>query len=168
MPEGHEQEGICSRKKQIVYLSQTNCAPKSQHSFNVKVTFWLRRMQRIFWKHELRVESCTLLGFSSKAWKPQPLYILITRSFPCCIHLATKLWHLKKHHCMVLTQQQLEAKRWLIAVQREYAGSNFCVVTQEMTEDLPIRKDRRLIFFSVRWETRPKILSRMKLGILFQ
>lgn len=169
MPEGHEQEGgTCSRKKQIVSLSQTNCAPTSQDSFNVKVTFWFRRTQRIFWKHELRVEWGTLLGFSSKAGNLQPSYILITRSFPCCVHLATKRWHLKNHRSMVLTRQRLEAKRWLMTIQRVYAGSNFFVVTQEMTEDLPIRKGRPLIFFSVWWETRPRFLSRMKLGVLFQ
>lgn len=50
---------------------------------------------------------------------------------------------------MVLTQQQLETKSWPITIQREYAGSNFFVVTQEMTEDLPITEDRPLIFFSV-------------------
>lgn len=73
------------------------CAPESQHSFNVKVTFCLIKMQRITWKHELAGEWCTLLGFSSKAWKLQPLYILITHSFPCCILLASKQWHLKMY-----------------------------------------------------------------------
>lgn len=95
LPAGHEQEGLWSRKKKNCFLSQMHCTPKSQHSFNGKATFCLIRMQRISWKHEPDGEWCTLIGFISKAWKPQSLCILITYSFPCSIHLATKRWHLK-------------------------------------------------------------------------
>lgn len=34
-------------RKKYVSLSQMNCAPESQHSFNEEVTSWLRRMQRV-------------------------------------------------------------------------------------------------------------------------
>lgn len=151
MPAGHEQEGICSRqKKNKNSLAQTNCAPESQHSFNGKVTFWLIRMQRISWKHEPDDEWCTLLGFSSKAWKPQPLCILITHSFPCCFHLATKRWHLKMY---VTGSNSATARSKNTADYNtkgvDLQGVTSLLVTHEMTEDLAISKERPLIFSSI-------------------
>lgn len=144
------------------------CAPESQHSFNGKVTSCVIKMQRITWKQELAGEWCTLLGFSSKAWKLQPLCFPIT--FTSMLHSCDYQTMTPKNvpRCWALIQQQWEAKRWLITVQRENTCREWlpgCHRGDDRT--FGSWKEWPLLFCIISGETKPKILSRVKLVILF-